>query len=213
MSDELLDQLVADARPVPRRALQARLFGWASLGIVVSAIIMVAWLGLRPDMMQAPGTMMFWTKFTFTAIFAIGGGIAALNLARPGGTMRRQVIGLAALVLLVGAGGLIQLVLMGPDQMSKLVMGSTALRCPFYIVALAAPIYAAVVFAMRRAAPTNPTLAGFAAGLFAGGAAVWVYAFHCTESGMPFIAIWYTAGVLASAVIGALIGRFVLRWR
>ncbi|OEO31745.1 hypothetical protein VW23_014840 [Devosia insulae DS-56] len=212
MSDELLDRLTADLRPTPRRALQARLFGWAGLGIVLSAIIMLAWLGPRPDMMQAPGSMMFWTKFAYTAGFAIIGGIAALNLARPGGKLRRQVIGLAMLVLLVGAGGLLQLMLMGPEQMGRLVMGSTALRCPFYIVALAAPIYAAVILAMRRAAPTNPTLAGFAAGLFAGGAGVWVYAFHCTESGMPFIAIWYTAGVLATALIGAVIGRFALRW-
>lgn len=213
MSDELLDRLVADAKPVPRRALQARIFGWAGLGVVASAVIMVMWLGLRPDMTEAPGTMMFWTKFAYTSIFAVVGGLAALNLARPGGTLRRQVISLAILALLVGAGGLWQLTVMGPEHMSRLVMGSTALRCPFYIVALAAPIYAAVVFAMRRAAPTNPTLAGFAAGLFAGGAGVWVYAFHCTESGMPFIAIWYTAGVLASAAIGALVGRFVLRWR
>ncbi|WP_055045470.1 NrsF family protein [Devosia sp. A16] len=212
MSDDLLDRLVADLKPTPPAALPARLFGWAGLGVVLSALLMLAWLGPRPDMMEAPGTMMFWTKFAYTAIFAVVGGVAALNLARPGGSLRRQVIGLAILVLLVGAGGLVQLVLMGPDQMSRLVMGSTALRCPFYIVALSVPIYAGIVFAMRRAAPTNPTLAGFAAGLFAGGAGVWVYAFHCTESGMPFIAIWYTAGVLATALLGAVIGRFVLRW-
>lgn len=212
MSDDLLDRLTADLKPTPPRALQARLLGWAGLGIVLSAIIMLAWLGPRPDMMEAPGTMMFWTKFAYTTSFAILGGIAALNLARPGGKLRRQLVILAILVLMVGAGGLVQLVLMGPDQMGRLVMGNTALRCPFYIVALAAPIYAATIFAMRRAAPTNPTLAGFAAGLFAGGAGVWVYAFHCTESGMPFIAIWYTAGVLATALLGAAIGRFALRW-
>lgn len=212
MSDDLLDRLTADLKPTPPRALQARLFGWAGLGVILSAVIMLAWLGPRPDMMEAPGTMMFWTKFAYTTCFAVIGGIAALNLARPGGTLRRQVIILAILVLLVGAGGLLQVALMGPDQMGRLVMGGTALRCPFYIVALSAPIYAAIVFAMRRAAPTNPTLAGFAAGLFAGGAGVWVYAFHCTESGMPFIAIWYTAGVLATALLGAAIGRFALRW-
>lgn len=212
MSDDLLDRLTADLQPTPRRALQVRLFGWAGVGIVLSAIIMLAWLGPRPDMMEAPGTMMFWTKFAYTTSFAVLGGIAALNLARPGGRLRRQLIILAILVLLVGAGGLVQMVLMGPDQMERLVMGGTALRCPFYIVALATPIYVAVIFAMRRAAPTNPTLAGFAAGLFAGGAGVWVYAFHCTESGMPFIAIWYTVGVLATALLGAAIGRFALRW-
>jgi hypothetical protein len=213
MSDDLIDRLAADLEPTPRRALQARLFGWAGTGIAVSAILMLAWIGPRPDLAAAMGTMMFWTKFAYTAIFAILGALAALNLARPAGTMWRQAIGIAVLVVLTGIGGAIQMLVMGPDHMRQLVMGSTALVCPFYIVALAAPIYAAIVFAMRRAAPTDPTLAGFSAGLFAGGAAVWVYAFHCTESGMPFITIWYTAGVLASAAIGAVIGRFALRWR
>ena len=50
-------------------------------------------------------------------------------------------------------------------------------------------------------------------GLFAGGAATWVYAFHCTESGMPFITIWYTTGILAAAALGAIVGRWALRWR
>jgi hypothetical protein len=54
--------------------------------------------------------------------------------------------------------------------------------------------------------------AGFAAGLLAGGAGAWVYAFHCTESGLPFITLWYSAGILATALLGAVIGRWLLRW-
>ena len=65
---------------------------------------------------------------------------------------------------------------------------------------------------MRRLAPTSLTAAGFAAGLLAGGAGAWVYAFHCTESGLPFITLWYSAGILATALLGALIGRWLLRW-
>ncbi len=212
MSDDLLDRLTADLEPTRRSTLPANLFGWAAVGTLIAALLMVVWIGLRTDLMAATGTMIFWIKFAYTAIFAILGAFAALNLARPGGGMWRQVIGIAALVVLTGIGGAIQMLVMGPDEMYRLVMGGTALVCPFYIVALSAPIYVATVFAMRRAAPTNPTMAGFSAGLFAGGAAVWVYAFHCGESGMPFITIWYTAGVLASALIGAAIGRFALRW-
>jgi hypothetical protein len=212
MADDLIDRLSADLRPTPRRALHWRLFGWAGLGVLASAILMLTWLGPRPDLMTATGNMMFWTKFAYTSIFAILGALAALNLARPAGSMWRQAIGLAILVALTGIAGVIQMLVMGPDHMRRLIMGSTALVCPFYIVALAAPIYAAIVFAMRRAAPTDPTLAGFSAGLFAGGAAVWVYAFHCTESGLPFITLWYTAGILGAAVLGAIAGRFVLRW-
>lgn len=213
MSDDLIDRLVTDLKPTARRALPLRLFGWAGLGILASAVLMLAWLGPRPDLMSATGTMMFWSKFAYTLIFAAIAALAALNLARPAGGMARQMIGIAVLVALTGAAGVVQLLMMGPDHSRALIVGGSALLCPFYIVALSAPIFAGVVVAMRRAAPTNPTLAGFAAGLMAGAAASWVYAFHCTESGMPFVTIWYSVGILAAAGIGAAIGRFVLRWR
>jgi len=93
-----------------------------------------------------------------------------------------------------------------------LILGGSALVCPVYIVALSLPVLAANILVMRRLAPTNLTGAGFAAGLLAGAAGTWVYAFHCTESGLPFITLWYTAGTLATALIGAAVGRWLLRW-
>jgi hypothetical protein len=212
MADDLIDRLAEDLRPTRRTELPRWLFAWTAAGVVMAAVLMIAWLGLRPDLIQATGNMMFWTKFAFTTAFTVLGGLAALNLARPGGSMLRQALGIVVLVALMGAAGIVQMLIMGPEETRRLVVGSTALVCPFYIVALSAPVYAATVLAMRRAAPTSPTLAGFAAGLLAGAAATWVYAFHCTESGMPFVTIWYTTGVLIAAVLGAAIGRFALRW-
>lgn len=212
MADDLIDRLTDDLKPTPRTALPMRLLGWTAFGVAIAGALMLAWLGLRPDLMAAAGTMMFWSKFAFTSLFALLGGLAALRLARPGGSMARVAAWIVGLVALMGIAGIVQMLLMGPDHVRTLTIGGSALVCPLYIVALSAPIYAAVAFAMRRAAPTNPTLAGFAAGLLAGGAATWVYAFHCTESGMPFVTIWYTLGVLIVAGLGALIGRFALRW-
>jgi hypothetical protein len=212
MADDLIDRLASDLRPTSRMDLPMRLFGWALMGALVAAVLMLAWLGLRPDMDGAMSTMMFWSKFAYTTAFTALGGLAALRLARPGGSMARIAAWIVGLVALMGLLGIGQMLIMGPTEMRRLTIGSSALLCPFYIVALSAPIYVATVLAMRRAAPTNPTLAGFAAGLLSGGAATWIYAFHCTESGMPFVAIWYTLGVLAAAGLGALIGRFALRW-
>ena len=91
-------------------------------------------------------------------------------------------------------------------------MGSSALVCPLYIMALSFPFFAVVMAFMRRLAPTELTLAGAAAGLLAGGLGAWVYSFHCTEGGLPFLAVWYSLGVLAVALAGALLGRSLLRW-
>jgi hypothetical protein len=65
---------------------------------------------------------------------------------------------------------------------------------------------------MRRLAPTNLPAAGLTAGLLAGSAAAWIYAFHCDENGMPFLALWYTTGILIAAIGGAIAGRWALRW-
>ena len=77
---------------------------------------------------------------------------------------------------------------------------------------LGLPILFGAILALRRLAPRNPTLAGFAAGIMAGGAGAWVYSFACAETGMMFLALWYTLGILIVGVIGAVLGRWLLRW-
>lgn len=212
MSDDLLDRLAADVAPVQRNTLRRRLAATGLVGVVIAALVMVPWLGLRPDIATAYANPTFWAKFAFTLAFALLAFWAAERLSRPGGSLRQPLLGIFGLIALTGIAGIIQMLLAGPDEMRQLVMGGTALICPFYIVALSVPIYAVTVLVMRRFAPTNLTLAGFAAGLLAGAAATWVYAFHCGESGLPFITLWYTTGILVAAALGAAVGRFALRW-
>jgi len=212
MSDELLDRLTAEVAPVPRNALRRRLTVAVVVGVLLAAAAMIPWLGLRADIATAYANPTFWAKFAFTLVFALLAFWAAERLSRPGGSLRKPLLAIFGLIAITGVAGIIQMLLAGPAEMRQLVMGGTALICPFYIVALSVPVYAVTVLVMRRFAPTNLTLAGFAAGLLAGAAATWVYAFHCGESGLPFITLWYTTGILAAALLGAAIGRFALRW-
>jgi hypothetical protein len=46
----------------------------------------------------------------------------------------------------------------------------------------------------------------------AGGTGAWIYSFACPENGIMFLALWYTLGVLLVASLGAVLGRFLLRW-
>jgi len=212
MTDDLIARLTDELQPAPKRAVPRRLAIGLGAGIFVAAVAMLLWLGLRPDLAEAVFGMMYWWKFLYTAIFAALAFWAAARLARPGGSMRKPMVALFALVAFAGAMGIAQLIIMPPEMSRELVMGGSALLCPFYIVALSIPVYAATALVMRRLAPTNLAGAGFAAGLLAGSAASWVYAFHCTENGMPFLAIWYTTGILIAAVLGAILGRWALRW-
>ena len=55
-------------------------------------------------------------------------------------------------------------------------------------------------------------MAGAAAGLLAGATGALAYALHCQEMEAPFLAIWYLLGMLIPAALGALAGRWLLRW-
>ena len=73
MSADLIDRLVADLSPTPPHAVARRMAAGLGAGLVVSAILMLLWLGPRPDMMPAMGTMAFWAKFAFTLLLALAG--------------------------------------------------------------------------------------------------------------------------------------------
>lgn len=212
MNEKLIDSLVADLRPV-RRGAMTRMFGIAGvIGIIFAAAIMVPWIGLRADIATAPMTLMFWIKFGYTAAIGLLGAVATLSLTRPVDGSRVPLLVTGGLFVVTLAGGTWQWA-MAPDALKQvLALGSTALVCPLYIIALSAPILALMLAVARRFAPSSPTLAGLAAGLAAGGAGASVYAMHCGENGLLFLALWYSLGIALVAFAGATIGRFVLRW-
>jgi hypothetical protein len=125
-------------------------------------------------------------------------------LALPG---RVLLLPLLAIVLLAAA----QLLAPGAD-MPHLILGHSSRVCAFLVTFTALPTLAATFWALRRMAPTRLELAGLGAGLFAGAVGAFVYSFHCTEGSAPFICIWYSLGILSTAVIGAVLGRSLLRW-
>jgi hypothetical protein len=212
MTDDLIARLSTDLKPVRRMAMARLLVGATVLSTIVAIVAMNMWLGMRPDMDSAMATMNFWTKFTYTLSVALLGGVATLALARPDGRTRWPwYVALALLALLV-IGAFYQLARAEPDDMMPLIVGGSSLVCPWRIVVLGLPILLGAILALRRLAPRNPTQAGFAAGIMAGGAGAWVYSFACAETGMMFLALWYTLGILIVGVIGAVLGRLLLRW-
>lgn len=212
MTDDLINRLASEVKPVRPLAMQRLLLGAVLLTGSFAVVSMLMWLGMRPDMAIATGTMIFWTKFGYTLALAVLGGIATLVLARPGGHTRWPGLAALALLALVLIGAVIQLGRAEPAEMMPLVIGGTSLVCPWRIVVLALPILFGSILALRRMAPSSPGLAGFAAGVMAGGAGAWIYSFACAENGMMFLALWYTLGILIVGTLGAVLGRLLLRW-
>lgn len=211
MTDELIERLSADLAPIRSRAMERLL--WLALAVGAVVTLPYAWLVLdlglsRPFIPLSGG--MFWMKFGYTLAFALLGLAAVPALSRPDGRIRWPLVGAGLVVLFALGRGTMGWMESGWSM--PLLMGSTAMVCPWLITLTSLPMLASLLLAMRRLAPASPTMAGFAAGLLAGGFGAWTYAFFCGEDAMMFIAVWYSVGIAITALLGAAIGRFALRW-
>lgn len=212
MTEALIARLTDDLKPVPPSRLRMWLIVSASAGLGLSAVVMWIWFGPRPDLAAASATPRFWMKFGYTLALGALGLWAAKRVARPGGTGRVPLLLVPAVIALLASIALIDYALAPVQDQQRMVWGSSALMCPFYIFATSIPLLFAVFVFLRRMAPTHLSRAGLAGGLAAGSLGAWIYTFHCTESGLPFLAIWYSAGILIVSILGLLSGRWVLRW-
>lgn len=211
-TDELIALLARDATPVRKGALARRLAMFAVLGAIGAFFILVPWIGMRPDLAEAVLGMNFWMKATYTAGLGLAGFLMVERLARPGAKGR---IGLV-LAGLFGAAilgiAIYQMTTTPKEHLHAALMGVSWDKCPWRILVLSLPGLLGLLWSVRRSAPTRPILAGAAAGLLAGGLAATVYGLHCEETAAPFVALWYSAGVLLSTLAGGLLGARVLRW-
>ncbi|HWD25929.1 MAG TPA: DUF1109 domain-containing protein [Rhizomicrobium sp.] len=211
-TDDLIAALSADVAPVRPRAVALRLAFGLAAGIAVSAIIMMLWLGPRPDLMPATHTMPFWMKFFYALTIAAFGFALVDRLARPGGVAGTLALLLLAPVAFMAAMALYRLMEAPPDARMPMMMGQSARVCARNIVILSLPVFVGLFWGLRRLAPTRLMLAGAVAGVLAGAAGTFIYEFHCTESTAAFVAIWYTLGIALMGALGAALGRALLRW-
>jgi hypothetical protein len=83
-TDELISLLTADTVPVSTSAVGQRFAIALGIGLPVAVVLMVITHGLRADLLQATGELMFWMKLVFAGSLALGGLIASQRLGRPG---------------------------------------------------------------------------------------------------------------------------------
>ena len=209
---ELIEALARGPVAADAGAPTRRLVAMVAAGVTVSAAAMLALLGPRADLSAAVAQPMFWMKLAFPLLLALPAFAAVARLGRPGESARTAWSMLVAALLLVEAAAIAIVLLAPAEGRAAIVTGRTALSCVFSIVLLALPILLATGAALRGMAPTRPRVAGLAAGLAAGAFAAAVYALHCDESTLPFLAVWYVLGMAIPGALAAWAGPRLLRW-
>ena len=209
-TNELVRSLAADhgwrARPVGAVLATA-----LALALPVTAAAFVMSIGVRPDILAATGNPFFVLKFVVTLALAAAAVALAARLARPGAPILKAWWLLVVPPALLAAGIVADLALPQTSAWTTRLVGSNALVCLAAIPALSLPLLIAALIGLRHGASTRPMLTGAVAGLIAGGIAATFYASHCTDDSPLFVATWYTLALALVTLVGALLGRRVLR--
>ncbi|WP_313193743.1 NrsF family protein [Shinella zoogloeoides] len=209
-TDDLITLMAQDA-PVGLRYGRALAVALGA-GIVLSALLLVATVGLRHNMGSVFETARVLFKITVTLVLAVLAARLALRIGRPGEETRRPALLLAVPALMVAVAVVAELVTLPAGAWGASLVGRNALFCLFFVPVLSLAPLAGLFWALKKGAPANPARAGAAAGLAAGAVAAAIYAWHCPDDSPLFLATWYTVAIAAVTAAGAFLGRRLLRW-
>lgn len=212
-TDELIQSLTKDLRPAGSNAMTWGLVKPMLLGCLGTLAVFVVFYGLRKDLGPIWRDWPTVMKLTYALSMMVGAWQLCEKLARPDGKPALLwLLPLLPVLMLVGVAA--HTLWQAPHEIRhQLWLGHSALICPFNIGLLSLPIFAGLVRGLKRAAPTHLRLTAAVAGLMSGATAILFYSLFCTETSVPFVASWYTVGMLLPAAYGALMGERLLRWR
>ena len=211
-TDQLIDLLSTNVEPVKSGYLKKTLVYALFIGGVAAFCVMLTTVGWRSQASDKLDPRYLILKLLFTISLVALGGTLLAKLMRPGQSGRKQSTLVVLPFLMIAAAGIIAVVFGEPMAWGRMLFGMHWVTCLLCIPLFAVLPFAALVWALRRGAPTNLTQTGAIAGLVAGALGATAYAFHCPDDSVPYIAIWYGTLVAFCGVIGAILGPRLLRW-
>jgi hypothetical protein len=209
-TNELIDLLVRDLRPVP--SLACVLLVATVCGTSISATAFASMIGTRIDMGAALGDVRFIFKLLITLSLVATTAILLDRTGRPDVLVGGRKWGLSLPLVLALAGALVEMCATTSNAWATHAIGRNGLECLMLIPLLSVAPLACLLHAFRLAAPGRPGIAGSAAGLMAGGIAASLYALHCDDDSPLFILIWYMPAIALVVLIGYVLGNRLLRW-
>jgi hypothetical protein len=211
-TDELVALLSTNPEPVDRGLVGRTLYVALAAGLIVSLGLALVGLGIRSDLTTAGALIFLVVKLCFAVGIVSLALVYLTRLARPGGERKAPYFLVAMPFLVIVVLAAISLVLAPSSHWDKMIVGDQWLECLLSIPIIAIVPFATIIWAVRRAAPTNLVRTGTFVGLVAGGVSAIAYALHCTDDSLPFVAVWYGGTIVLCTLAGAALGPRLLRW-
>jgi hypothetical protein len=209
-TEALINDMANDVEPKPRVRVWPRLLAAGLAGLIVAALSVYFFYGIRTDIRLTAGAVFLKDLYCFAVIIAAAPIL--LLLSRPNTGILRQSIPIFVLIAIsLATAGFV--VAMAPAKERLHIWMAEGVPASLWnIPLLAAPISAILYCVVRNLSPTRLMLAGAALGGLSGAVAGLAYSWFCPVDSIPYIATWYLASMLICAGLGALAGRWFLRW-
>ena len=229
-TEEFIQQLVNDAYTKPKRISWIYKMVFIVLGVLGLSFTLLweAW-GIHPEFMAFVHTPVFWLRLTLLTTVCTLSLRMMWKLSQPFTRLKAlqfEAVGsLAALTAVIGTPLL-------PNMPSEAVVIAQAhgwalasvelgedisfwhifLHTSAVISLLALPVFLALIWIMKRMAPSYPTLAGASAGFAASALAALEFSFNSPYDLNIYSNLGYFVVMAVLPLVGALIGRFWLKW-
>src|ERR1700749_1107861 len=136
-TDDLIDRLSGALEPVPPSQVLRVLALGLGAGAVLSALLMIATIGIRADLLDAMGGSAFWLKFIYTFVVAALGLVIVDRLARPDAAIGYFSWLLGVPFLAMAALAVREVLPADAATQQALIMGHSARVCSILIAGLA----------------------------------------------------------------------------
>ena len=211
-TDDLIAMLGTNVEPVDRRRVVRTVNVAIAVGTAAAVVTAVFALGVRSGLTEPRNLVFLALKLAFTMGIVVLATNYLMKLARPGGERRVPVAFVALPFVGIMVLAAISLGSAPSTYWNKMIVGEQWLECLLSIPIIAIVPFAAIVFAVRRTAPTDLVRTGALVGLLAGAVSATAYALHCVDDTVPFVAVWYGGTIAICTIAGAMLGPRVLRW-
>ena len=210
-TEDLIQQLVSDARPVQRlRPIAARLAGWVVLAAVSFGVVLFL-MGVRRTLGGDLDRADFAFEAALLIVTAMSAAIGALVISVPGAerstAVRWTPVIAAVATVLWAAGELVYAAATGAPT-GRLTF---AWHCIYKTTCIAAIPGFALFLMVRRAAPLRAAWAGLLAILATAAVGVLGANVICPNDRPLHLLLWHVAPLLVFAGGGAALGAWLLR--
>jgi hypothetical protein len=211
-TEQLIELLVADLKPVDRRSILWAMIIALAIGTTAAFGAMLLIFSARPELLSGRNLDFLSIKVLFASGVVATAALFLPQLARPGAQIRSFPKLVFIPFAAVTASATVALASSHWSIWAGMIVGVDSMTCLFSIPLLAVMPFAFLIWALRMGAPTDRTRAGEIAGLVAGGLGALACAFPCVDGALPSIALWYGFPVGVCAAVGAKLGPSLLRW-